>query len=36
MDFIYALILISLFLAMWDLAKRWLFASSDLDDQEAE
>ena len=33
MDFIFALIFISLALAMWDLLRRWLFSSSDLEDR---
>lgn len=33
MDFLFTLILLSLVLAMWDLLRRWLFSSSDLEDR---
>jgi hypothetical protein len=32
MDFIFTLIGISFVLALFDLARRWLFSASDLDD----
>lgn len=34
MDFLFTLIFLSLFMAMWNLMKKWLFSSADLSDRE--